>query len=246
MPSTDHEPAVPFISTALMREVDRAMSEDYGILLIQMMENAGRELASLARTRFLAGDPRERTVLVLAGKGGNGGGGLVCARRLSGWGAAVQVLLSAPGAKFAEVPRRQIAPLERMGVPIEAPEDRLLLPPADLIVDALVGYGLTGAPRGTSAELIRAANDHDAPVLSLDVPSGVDSATGAAHDPSVRAAATMTLALPKEGLGRKPAKEHVGELYLADIGVPPGLYSRPPLNLDVGPVFAREEIVRLW
>jgi len=66
---TNGEPVVPFISTAQMREVDRAMIEDYGILLIQMMENAGRGLAGLARTRFLAGDPRGRTVLVLAGTG---------------------------------------------------------------------------------------------------------------------------------------------------------------------------------
>ena len=71
---------VPFITTDQMREVDRAMIEDYGISLVQMMENAGRNLAQLARRRFLDGDPRQRHVVVLAGAGGNGGGGLVCAR----------------------------------------------------------------------------------------------------------------------------------------------------------------------
>ena len=80
---------VPFITTDQMREVDRAMIEDYGISLVQMMENAGRNLAQLARQRFLDGDPRGRRVLVLAGTGGNGGGGLVCARRLRNWGAEV-------------------------------------------------------------------------------------------------------------------------------------------------------------
>jgi NAD(P)H-hydrate epimerase len=136
--------------------------------------------------------------------------------------------------------------LESMGVPIETAGGEVNLPSADLIIDALIGYGLTGAPRGTPAELISAANKHDAPVLALDVPSGVDTTTGVAYRPSVRATATLTLALPKEGLGRDPARNRVGELYLADISVPPGLYSRPPLSLDVGPIFAREDIIRLW
>ena len=76
----------PSITADQMREVDRAMVEDYGIQLTQMMENAGRNLAHLARYRLLEGDPRGERVLVLAGKGGNGGGGAVCARRLHNWG----------------------------------------------------------------------------------------------------------------------------------------------------------------
>lgn len=90
---------IPFITTAQMIEVDRAMIEDYGVTLIQMMENAGRELATLARWRFLATDdgdhprePRGKRVIVLAGTGSNGGGGLVCARRLHGWGAGQRAL----------------------------------------------------------------------------------------------------------------------------------------------------------
>jgi NAD(P)H-hydrate epimerase len=77
------------------------------------------------------------------------------------------------------------------------------------------------------------------------VPSGIDSTTGAVHEPVVRATATLTLALPKEGLFAGDAPEHVGELYLADIGVPPELYARPSLGLEVGPVFARDEVFRL-
>ena len=246
MSTINNEPRVPFISTDQMREVDRAMIEDYGILLIQMMENAGRELAHLARSRFLSGDPRGRSVTVLAGTGGNGGGGLVCARRLHNWGARVQVWLSASLSKLAEVPRHQLTIVEHMGVPINVAGDDPDLPPADLIIDAIIGYSLSGAPRGTPAALIRAANDHSAPVLALDAPSGVDTTTGTVYDPAVRAAATLTLALPKEGLRGDSARERAGELYLADISVPPGLYSRPPLGLEVGPVFAKDDIVRLW
>ncbi len=237
---------VPFITTDQMREVDRAMIDDYDIVLIQMMENAGRELAHLARSRFLEGDPRGRKVLVLAGTGGNGGGGLVCARRLDNWGADVTVWLSAPPSQLAETPRQQLTILERMEVPIEIAGDESELPSADLIVDALIGYSLSGAPRGASAGLIRAANTHAAPVLALDVPSGVDTATGAVYDPAISAEATLTLALPKQGLQHDAAKKQVGELYLADISVPPGLYSHPPLGLDVGPLFANDDILRVW
>lgn len=91
---TVHESEVPFVTTEQMIEVDRAMIEDYGILLIQMMENAGRNLADLARARFLAGDPNGKRVAVLAGVGGNGGGALVCARRLANWGADVHVFIT--------------------------------------------------------------------------------------------------------------------------------------------------------
>ncbi len=91
MSGTVNDVIVPFITTDQMREVDRAMIEDFGISLVQMMENAGRNLAQLARQRFLDGDPRGRRVVVLAGTGGNGGGGLVCARRLHNWGAEVEV-----------------------------------------------------------------------------------------------------------------------------------------------------------
>ncbi|MCH8062337.1 MAG: NAD(P)H-hydrate epimerase [Chloroflexi bacterium] len=237
---------IPFVSTDQMREVDRAMVEDYGIALVQMMENAGRELANLARSRFLDGAPIGRRVVILCGSGGNGGGGLVCARRLLGWGADVMVWISSPATRFQGVPRLQLEILESLKVPIIEADEVPELPDAHLIVDAVIGYSLDGAPRGAAAGLIRAANAHDAPVLSLDAPSGVDTSSGTAYDPSIKATATMTLALPKEGLRSEEAKAKVGELYLADIGVPPSLYSRPPLELAVGPIFAEQQILRLW
>jgi NAD(P)H-hydrate epimerase len=104
---------------------------------------------------------------------------------------------------------------------------------------------LQGAPRAAAADLIRWANRQRAPVLALDAPSGVDTTTGTVHDPAIQATATMTLALPKEGLRAAGVREHVGELYLADISVPPALYAGPGLGVDVGPIFAQSEIVRL-
>ncbi len=236
----------PFLSSQQMREVDRAMIEDYEISLLQMMENAGRCLADLARSRFFDGDPRGQRVLILAGTGGNGGGGLVCARRLHNWGATVRVLMTAEAQKLGEVPRHQHSTLERMGVGAAAAGEETELPDSDLVVDALIGYSLKGAPSGVAASLISDANSQAAPVLSLDVPSGVDATTGTVHEPSVRATATMTLALPKEGLRMAEARGVVGELYLADISVPPSLYAGPNLGLDVGPLFHEADVIRIW
>jgi NAD(P)H-hydrate epimerase len=239
-------PDVPHLTTEQMIEVDRAMIDDFGIELIQMMENAGRNLAALARVRFLNGDPRGRRVVALAGPGGNGGGVLVAARRLHGWGAEVTVALGAPAERFTLVPAHQLAVVRRLGIAV-VEGDGVAEPAADaeLVLDGLLGYSLRGAPRGRAAMLITWANGQPAPVLALDVPSGVDAGAGEVREPAVRAAATLTLALPKEGLRERAARQRVGELYLGDISAPPGLYARPPLSLDVPAIFAREEIVRL-
>ena len=246
-PSTDAFPQVtkvPSLTTEQMREVDRAMIEDYHIELIQMMENAGLQLARLARARFLGGDPIGKRVVVLAGTGGNGGGALVAARRLHNWGAFVFVMITKPPEAFTPIPARQLDILQRMQAPVfGAEEGRQMGPQADVILDGVIGYSLAGHPRGAAADLIRWANAHDAPILSLDVPSGVDTTTGVVYDPAIRATATLTLALPKHGL--LAAAAHTGERYLADISVPPGLYAAIDPALDPGPLFATSTIVRL-
>jgi NAD(P)H-hydrate epimerase len=236
---------VPYVTAAQMVEVDRAMMEDYRIDLVQMMENAGRNLAHLARERFLGGDPRGRRVVVLAGTGGNGGGALVCARRLHNYGAQMQVFITRPQAAFALVSGEQLEILRRMGVPIAETAAVASTGQTDLVIDGIIGYSLQGAPRGEAARLISWANGSGAPILALDAPSGVDTTTGTVFDPAIRAMATMTLALPKAGLRAPGVEALVGELYLADIGVPPELYARPSLGLRVGHLFAASDILRL-
>lgn len=235
---------VPYLTTEQMIEVDRAMVEDYGIDLARMMENAGRALAHLARERLLTGDPRGRHIVVLAGSGGNGGGVLVAARRLDNYGAQVTVLVAKPDESLTPVVRDQLAILRNMGVTVGGADDARDLAAADVVLDGLIGYTLRGAPRGAAATLIRWANEQTAPVLSLDAPSGIDTTTGAVFDPAVNATATMTLALPKEGLRNPEVEKNVGDLYLADISVPPELYARF-LNLEVPPIFAKADIVQL-
>jgi NAD(P)H-hydrate epimerase len=234
---------IPHLTTDQMREVDRLMVEKYGIELVQMMENAGRHLAALARDRFLDGDPEGRDVVLLAGRGGNGGGGFVAARRLHSWGGHVRVLLSTPPREYRGVPAHQLAILRALDIQCDHQQEPPPISDADLVIDALIGYSLRGDPRGAAASLIRRVNETSTPVLSLDIPSGLDATTGEQKNPTVRAAATLTLALPKAGL--RSAAGCAGELYLADIGVPPELYSEPTLRLEVGPIFARQEILRL-
>lgn len=231
---------IPSLTTAQMIEVDRAMMEDYHIELLQMMENAGRNLAHLARVRFLGGDPRGKRLIVLAGTGGNGGGGLVAARRLHNWGAQVTVALTKPAADYRDVPAHQLGILQHIGIAILEP-DKELPEPCDLILDALIGYSLVGTPRGETATLIEWANAQTVPTLSLDTPSGLDATSGQAHPPTIRAAATLTLALPKTGLLFPQASSFVGELFLADISVPPGLYAK--MGISVPPLFAKYDII---
>ncbi len=235
---------VPYLTTDQMIEVDRAMMENYRIDLVRMMENAGRNLAHLARDRFLGGDPRGQRIAVLVGTGGNGGGALVAARRLHNYGADVSLFVTKAIDEFTPVPGQQLDVLRRMGIASGSAGDVGSIGTPDLVLDGVIGYSLKGAPRGDAATLIRWANARAAPVLSLDAPSGIDTTTGTVFEPAVRATATMTLALPKEGLRAPGVDAHVGELYLSDISVPPELYSKF-LGIDVGPIFATSDIVRL-
>ena len=230
---------IPAITTAQMAQVDRLMVEEYGILLIQMMENAGRNLAELARRKL--GGTANTQVTVLCGAGNNGGGGLVAARHLLNWGADVQVKIAADFRSVKDVPARQWKILQAMGIKDSGMPD---LSKVDLILDALIGYGLVGDPHGLVATWIERINASGRPVLSLDTPSGLDTTTGNPGNPCVRATATLTLALPKTGLFAPQARSFVGELYLGDISVPPGLYRA--LNIDVGNLFSRDTILKVF
>ncbi len=239
---------IPDITTEQMIEVDRAMVEDFKIDLVRMMENAGRNLAHLARECFLSANPQGKSVLVMAGSGGNGGGALVAARRLSNWGADVHVCLAQAPERMTPVPAQQLAILQQMKVrgshsigEIEGLNEASY----DLILDGLIGYSLKGDPYGLISELIDYANQNDVSVLSLDTPSGLDTTTGKVYSPAIRAAATLTLALPKEGLFSSEAQRHIGSLYLADISVPPTLYRSPELSIDIGAIFAKSDIIKI-
>ena len=276
---TEHSTTIPEVSadalellnTQEMVEVDRLMTDVLKIELIQMMENAGRNLARLCADRFLHAHESKRvlsmaggdggglltvsnnaknSVLVMAGTGGNGGGALVAARRLHQWGAKVSVLTTKPDEAYSGVPAHQLGILRRLGVEIASSD----LPPSettqndstpDVILDGLIGYSLNGNPRGRAAVLMAWANAADAPILALDTPSGLDSTTGKSHEPTIVADATMTLALPKAGLLAAEARSFVGELYLSDIGVPDWVYRKIGRKAELGRLFLHSDIVKV-
>lgn len=240
MPVDKTPPDVPTLTVAQMIEVDRIMVEDLGITLLQMMENAGRNLARLTAERM----SDDGSVVVLAGSGGNGGGVLVAGRRLAGWGARVNIVLGKEVDQLDAVPARQLDSLVRMGVAVYGAADIGRVCTADLVLDGLIGYSLKGAPRGAVADLIRWANEQPAPVLALDVPSGVDAGTGKASEPAIAATATLTLALPKVGLLAPAAAAHVGQLFLGDIGVPAAVYERFGIDpAEVTQLLAADDVI---
>lgn len=230
--------AIPAITTSQMIEIDRLMIEDYGIHLIQMMENAGRNLADLT-AQLLGASLSGRSICVVCGRGNNGGGGMVAARHLLNRGAIVHVVRL--GGELKEIPAMQWRTLKKMGVCNEPNYD---ISKTDIIIDALVGYGLRGKLRAPVLEWIDPINNSEKLVLALDAPSGINTNTGINGNHAIRADATMTLALPKVGLMKKTMRAHVGSLYLADISVPPSLYRS--VGLEVGNIFSDSPIIRLW
>ena len=209
--------SLPWLTVEQMVEADRLAIEEFGIGLLQMMEHAGSSLAELTH-RLAPPGP----VTVLAGGGNNGGGGLAAARHLVDRGRSVSVVLATdtPG----PAPRHHLHTLSEMGVtPAAEPGDD------PIVVDALVGYGLEGPLRGRAAALARWTAGRF--VVSLDFPSG------RGHDGGVDAAATLTLALPKEGLrGLDP-------LYLATLGLPPALWAR--MDVELAAPFGPARILRI-
>jgi NAD(P)H-hydrate epimerase len=180
-----------------------------------MMENAGRSFAELALER-LGSSRRTASALVLAGPGGNGGGGLCAARHLANRGLQVRVCLAEPD-RLREVTALQRDILRATSAREVSPE---ALGRPELILDALLGYSLRGPPTGATARLIEWTRLAQVSILSLDLPSGIHATTGVPPGVHVRADATLTLALPKIGLAAPDAVAASGDLYLADLGIP--------------------------
>ncbi|HET59305.1 MAG TPA: NAD(P)H-hydrate epimerase, partial [Chloroflexi bacterium] len=188
-------------------------------------------------------NPNGKRVVILAGRGGNGGGGLVCARRLHNWGATIQVITAHPIDQYRGVPANQLQILQSLNLTISPAQFELPDQPVDLIIDAIIGYSLSGSPTGNAAAMINWANEMGVPILSLDVPSGLDTASGKAYQPTIKATATMTLALPKLGFQQEGAAEYLGELYLADISVPRELYA--VMGIYTANIFSGKDIIHL-
>ncbi|MEM7137302.1 MAG: NAD(P)H-hydrate dehydratase [Myxococcota bacterium] len=223
------------------REVDRVAVDDFGVESLVLMENAGRGAADAIVARFP--DRLDRVVLV-GGPGQNGGDAWVVARRLAliGWRPLAVFVGDLSRLRGDAAPNWKLLEKLSVGTQVIRPEhtDELaaLLAQATLVVDGLFGTGLDRPVEGGYAAAVRAMDEAAAPVVSLDLPSGLDANTGAVLGVAPRAALTVTFAGLKRGLHQYPGVDHAGEVEVADIGVP----SRHPPETAV---YAASDLSRL-
>jgi NAD(P)H-hydrate epimerase len=211
------------VTVAQMQAIDRRAIDDYGIPGLLLMENAGRGIAEMICNNF-----KVRNVTIFAGAGNNGGDGFVIARHLANRGFSVCVMLFAGSASLKDDPAVNFQILQRMKIPCQmiGPDvslDELMVcaERADLLVDALFGIGLTREITGIHQLAVTALNEAARNIVSVDIPSGLNSDTGEILGSAVKATVTATLCLPKSGLFKGQGPEHAGRVCVIDIGIPP-------------------------
>lgn len=206
-----------------MAALDRRAADEFGVPTLLLMEAAGRQVADVAAQMVGRRAPR---VVVVAGKGNNGGDGLVAARCMMAAGWRVTVVLLSRDADVAGDAGVNLQAARRAGVDISnldstgVPGLRGTLAGADLVVDGLFGTGFKGPVVGLAAKAIEAINGCGGPVLAIDIPSGVHGDSGAVEGLAVRATATVTMGLPKTGLVLLPGAEYAGRIWVVDVGHP--------------------------
>ena len=209
-----------------IRAFDTFAVEELKVPGIVLMENAGRQVAEVAREMIVNETPH---VLVLAGGGNNGGDAFVAARHLALDDVWAKIVVFAPRDQVRGDADTNLKILEAMdfevvhlaGLVEEAVQELArFLHPADLVIDGLLGTGAEGEIREPFASIIETVNEADRLVLAIDVPSGLDADTGEALGPAILAARTVTLAAFKKGFENPAARQYTGEVVLADIGVP--------------------------
>jgi len=205
-----------------IREVDRIATEELRIPSLLLMENAAIGIAAIALGMGPFGSGR---VAIVCGPGNNGGDGLAAARHLSNRGLDVRVHLplTADAYRDGSDAATNLAIVRAMDIPLL--EDLQFESPA-LVIDALLGTGLVREIRDPFRAAVAAMNDSGCPVLSVDLPSGLDANTGQVLGSAVRASVTATMAAPKVGFETREGPAHVGRVVVVDIGVPPSLLER--------------------
>jgi NAD(P)H-hydrate epimerase len=216
---------LPVLDNDAMREADRHTIEDLGVPGLVLMENAATGVVDALRERF----PEAEQVLILCGRGNNGGDGLAAARHLHNGGHSVQLVLFADPEKLSPDAAANYRMAEAFGVPITIIPDAdlsqldelLAAVPPDVIVDALLGTGLDRPLGGRLAEVVELVNSHPAPVLAVDVPTGLSGSSSQELGLTLAAELTVTFAALKICHVLPPACLHCGDVVVVDIGIPP-------------------------
>ncbi|MBE9502924.1 MAG: NAD(P)H-hydrate dehydratase [Proteobacteria bacterium] len=219
-----------------MREIDSRTIEEFRIPGVVLMENAGRG-AACAVEDYIA-DKDINKVLVVAGKGNNGGDGFVLARHLVNGGLDCEICLAGKESDVSGDARTNMDVASAMGITIHEMVENIAslekaIHQSDLIVDALFGTGLNQPVKDFYRGIIDAVNFSELPVISLDIPSGLDSTTGRPLGAAIEADMTVTFCLPKIGSIIYPGADYVGELVLADIGAPYELLENDDLKTSL-------------
>ncbi|HKV88161.1 MAG TPA: NAD(P)H-hydrate epimerase [Candidatus Dormibacteraeota bacterium] len=220
----------PTLTSAQVRELDALAQERFGISVDWLMEAAGWQVA-----RFV-GQP----AVVVCGVGNNAGDGLAAARHLHRWGRLAHVCC-VDAARLAGPAARELDALLRIGVDVSS---EVRFDEAKVVVDAIFGTGVSRPPEGRFAEWIERINRSGLAVIAIDVPSGLDADSGVAYAPCVKASVTITLGLPKAGLGKGDGPRLAGGVLVADIGVPAEAYSAIGVEIP-SDLFAHGDLVRL-
>lgn len=221
--------ALPRLTSAQVRELDRLASERFGIPVGWLMEAAGWQAARMCRF----------PTAVVCGTGNNAGDGLAAARHLHRWGRLVSVSCLEPGKLQGEA-AAELKALERARVAVHK---ELRFGQAEIVLDAIFGTGLNRAPAGRVADWIEAINASGRQVVAVDVPSGLDADSGVAYAPCVRASSTVTFTLPKAGLFLADGPRYAGRVWVADIGVP--REAMRTLGIEAPKLFAESDLVEL-
>jgi len=203
-----------------MADIDRCAIEEHGVPGADLMDRAGAEVFAVLGER--GGGLQGLTAAVVCGKGNNGGDGFVVARLLHRAGVPVRVLLTEAPERSSGDAAHHLGLLRQAGVEPQvmgAPQEEELSR-CEVIVDAVLGTGVTGAARGAPARAIEAMNRAARPIVSVDLPSGLEADSGRADGPCVRAAVTVTFGLAKRGQLFHPGRSHCGDLRVVDIGFP--------------------------
>ncbi|MBQ7630398.1 MAG: NAD(P)H-hydrate dehydratase [Selenomonadaceae bacterium] len=208
-----------------MHEIDDTTIKDFGLPELSLMESAGHRVAQFAEK--ILGGVDKKTLCILAGSGNNGGDALVAARYLSNFGAKVKIFLTGNKDHRTDSLNVQIAIMRAMGVEIQQLENdrawerlQVNLRFSDAIVDGILGTGFSGELRPNALKLIRIANATNKPIISIDIPSGVEADTGVVGEAAINAVGTVALGLPKVAHYLCPGAAHVGKLFVDDIGIP--------------------------
>lgn len=215
------------VTSSEMVEIDRVSIEEMQIPGVVLMENAGTGVVAEIERRL--GDLAEKQALIFCGKGNNGGDGYVIARHLYNRGAQVAVFLAGKKEMIKGDALTNLKILANMGIAVQEISSVDQIPSfrrIDVVVDALLGTGVTGPVTGFLADLIQFINELESPIISVDLPSGMETDTGAVHGACIQADLTVTMAHLKTGLLFSPARDHAGEIVIADISVPPEVSQR--------------------